>query len=462
MSAPPTLERLYECGDVLASAKGLTHKAHQAEYETILAGVRGDDQAKRLSSQFIGRFFPYFPSLCQQSIDAMLDLCEDANVMIRMQAIKDMPNLCRDSQVKTLPKIADVLTQLLQSEDRSEISVIENSLMTLIRRDTKAAIIGIFSQVHTGEEVVRERALRLVHTKLKTNSADLLGKEAQAQLVAEIKKVFASATVTGEEFPRLMAILQMTYLPKTTAGQTEIATMVTTMAGLDMTKDFDYSSPEATDRLLQCATHALPYFSAAVPSTSFAQYLVCKVLPHYYQLSDIPGADTKTVLCKLVAELCLHLGTLDNPGDAAKNVFDRLIDYMPLPPATEDGVVAEAPPLEFTKVECLMFAFHRIARQAATFLTEDEERAKDFKLRLQYLARGVTGYISKLREFLKATGTKAKPAEGQDDVKVKQIALRTNENIQAMIKDLFHSPPIYKAAINLSFREKSKDRKSVV
>ena len=31
-----------------------------------------------------------------------------------LQAIKDMPNLCRDSQIKTLPKIADVLTQLLQ------------------------------------------------------------------------------------------------------------------------------------------------------------------------------------------------------------------------------------------------------------------------------------------------------------------------------------------------------------
>ena len=81
-------------------------------------------------SQF--RFFPHFPDLCQQSIDAMLDLCEDVNTMIRMQvhsflfccflfklycylqAIKDMPNLCRDSQIKTLPKIADVLTQLLQ------------------------------------------------------------------------------------------------------------------------------------------------------------------------------------------------------------------------------------------------------------------------------------------------------------------------------------------------------------
>ena len=48
----------------------------------------------------------------------------------------------------------------------------------------------------------------------------------------------------------------------------------------------------------------------------------------------------------------------------------------------------------------------------------------------QYLARGVTGYISKLREFLKTAGTRAKQAEAEDDIKVKQIALRTNENIQ--------------------------------
>ena len=56
----------------------------------------------------------------------------------------------------------DVLVQLLQSEDQQEVTVIQNSIMTLIRRDTRGAIIGIFSQIHTGEEVVRERAIRLV------------------------------------------------------------------------------------------------------------------------------------------------------------------------------------------------------------------------------------------------------------------------------------------------------------
>ena len=46
------------------------------------------------------------------------------------------------------------------------------------------------------------------------------------QLIAEIKKVFVSATVTGEEFPRLMAILNMTYLPKSTAGQVGVLSVL--------------------------------------------------------------------------------------------------------------------------------------------------------------------------------------------------------------------------------------------
>lgn len=464
--AVPDLERMYQCGDVLANAKGLSYKAHKGDYEEILAGVRGDVQCKRLASQFIARFFPLFPDLAEQAIDAMLDLCEDSSVDTRKQAIKDLPTLCRDQQSKNLPKIADVLTQLLQSEDPGEITIIQNSIMTLLRRDTKGAIIGIFSQVHTGDEVVRERALRLLHTKLKTTS-DLFNKESQAQLVAEIKKVFASATVTAEEFPRLLSLLQHTFLPKSTQGQLEIATMVTRMADLDQTKEFDYASVEMTDRLIQCATQVIPYFSGQVKSTEWCEYICTRVLPHYYQLPDLPGSDTRTVLCKLLAEMAVNLGSLTSPDVAAKNVFERLIDYMPLPPASEDGSLTDVPSLEFTKVECLMFTFHCIGKQAPGFLTEDQERLTDFRSRLQYLARGVQGYIKKLKEFLAASGT-GKPmaavkneggdtnGAGVDDVKVKQIALQTNENIQAMIRDLFHSPPIYKAAVRLSFKPRSE------
>jgi len=442
------VEKLYEYADKLANAKGLSIKAHQAEYEKILDGVKGSDQCKRLASQFIARFFTNFPDLNDRSIDAILDLCEDDNVDIRKQAVKDLPTLCRDNKAN-LPKIADVLTQLLQTDDSVEIVVVQNSIMTLFRRDCKGTIIGIFSQIHNGEEVVRDRALRLLHTKLKTGGPDLLSKEGEAQLIVEIKKVLSSdQSVTGDEFPRLMSLLQLTKLPSTVSGQLEMANMVISMAELDQTKEFDYTSVELTDRLLQCAQHALPYFSSQVKSTSFCEYLCSRVLPHYYQLTDLPGVDIRAQLCKLLAELTTTIGSLEEPKVAAKNVFDRLIDYMPLPPIDADGSLTDVPDLEFTKVECLMYTFHGVGRQAEEFLTEDQDRLKDFRQRLQYLARGVTGYIKKLNEFLSSSeGSKV----SDEDFKIKKMALRSTENIQAMIKDLFHSPPSYKATLVLSW-----------
>lgn len=111
----------------------------ESDYKTILSGVRGDDRAKRLSSQFIVRFFSKFPSLSSAALDAILDLCEDDAVDIRKQAIKDLPNLCREMK-EYLPKIADVLSQLLQTDDSSELQVIQTSLMSLLRKDAKGII----------------------------------------------------------------------------------------------------------------------------------------------------------------------------------------------------------------------------------------------------------------------------------------------------------------------------------
>ena len=59
------------------------------EFRSILLGVKSDDSAaKRLTSQFIVRFFPKFPDLSSEALDAILDLCEDEDVAIRKQAIK--------------------------------------------------------------------------------------------------------------------------------------------------------------------------------------------------------------------------------------------------------------------------------------------------------------------------------------------------------------------------------------
>ena len=49
----------------------------------------------------------------------------------------------------------------------------------------------------------------------------------------------------------------------------------------------------------------------------------------------------------MAAELAVNTTELPDASTAASN---WLIDYMPLPPVTEDGALAEVPNLEFTKV----------------------------------------------------------------------------------------------------------------
>ena len=121
---------------------------YEEQFKTILLGVRGDNNTKKLASQFTSRFFSKFPTLANDSLDAILDLCEDDNVDIRKQAIKDLPSLCREMK-EFLPKIADVLSQLLQTEDKGEIVVIQNSLMSLFRRDAKGDLKSFTYNVFT-------------------------------------------------------------------------------------------------------------------------------------------------------------------------------------------------------------------------------------------------------------------------------------------------------------------------
>lgn len=106
--------------------------------------MKGSEKEKRLASQFIGKFFKFFPNLAESAIDASLDLCEDENMQIRRQAIRDLPQLCKDSK-EHIPKIGDILAQLLVVEDAQELQQVHMSLQQILKFDAKASLAGIVS-----------------------------------------------------------------------------------------------------------------------------------------------------------------------------------------------------------------------------------------------------------------------------------------------------------------------------
>lgn len=440
-----SIEKLYKNFEILADAKDKIGE-HTEEYLEIMTAVKGSSKEKMLASQFITRFFKHFPSLSEQAIECLFDLCEDEDVTIRKQAIKDLPALCKDRKDYS-HKIADILAQLLQAEDQSELAVVNNSLMTLLKTDPKGCLGGLFSQILSGEDYVREKCIKFLTVKVRNVGKEVLNKEAEEYMIAEIKKVLQD--VTANEFNVLMELLGTTKLGKTISGHQELVDLVAEQVELD--QPFNPGADEEAellDRLINCVRHALPYFSSQINSSKFVSYICEQVLPQLDKiLTSEEDNQIELELLKIFAELCTYCGALNEPEKKLEQIYKRLILYTPLPPDDANELAAE-PRLEFSYVECLMYAFHKLLKQCPDFFS-DAERLKDFKIRLQYFARGIQGYIKKLREAL--TGKTAEELK-TDDNKLKVVALKTTSNINVLIKDLFHSPPSFKSMITLSWK----------
>ncbi|PVD34057.1 hypothetical protein C0Q70_05319 [Pomacea canaliculata] len=446
-----TVEHLYKAFGVLADAKEKAGE-HEAEYRLFMEAVKGSQGEKRLASQFLTRFFKHFPGLARDAINAMFDLCEDNDINIRKQAIKDLPSLCRVSPEHTV-QIAEALTQLLTCEDATELGIVQSALVTLFSISARGVLEGIFQQIlaeHEEEDPVREKALKFLVQKLKTLPDDALDKDCDDFVIADCKKVLED--VTKDEFMAVMDILRSLKSMSTVQGRQQLVEIVTEQAELD--QPLQVSDADCVDRLLQCIKTAAPLFSKNVHSKAFVGYLCDYVLPELPHLaSPDDEVNIQLEMLKLFAEISEHAGDLENVQSRVEKVFDRLLAYMPLPPSDEeeDMSATEEPKLQFSYVECLMYAFHQLARRCPLFLADEanSERLKDFKIRLQYFARGVQVYIKQLRAALQG---KAGDELRTNENKIKVVALKITSNINALIKDLFHSPPAYKAAITLSWK----------
>ncbi|XP_063294574.1 apoptosis inhibitor 5-B [Pelobates fuscus] len=447
----PTVEDLYRNYGILADAKDDVSQ-HKTAYQVILDGVKGGAKEKRLAAQFIPKFFKHFPELSDAALNAQLDLCEDEDVSIRRQAIKELSQFAAG---ENLPRVADILTQLLQSDDSAEFNLVNNALLTIFKIDAKGTLGGLFTQILQGEDIVRERAIKFLSTKMKTLPEDIMTKEVEEYVFNESKKVLYD--VTGEEFVLFMKILSYLKTLQTVSGRQQLVDLVSEQAGLHQT--LNPADPDSVDRMLQCMRQAVPLFSKNVHSTKFLTYFCENVLPTLSSLtSPAEGIDVQLEVLKLLAEMSSYCGDMDKLESNVNKLFDKLLEYMPLPPEeTENGenTANEEPKLQFSYVECLLFSFHQLGRKLPDFLIAkvNAEKLKDFKTRLQYFARGLQVYIRQLRLALQGKSGEALKTE---ENKIKVVALKITNNINVLIKDLFHNPPSYKSSVTLSWKPVQK------
>uniref|UniRef100_A0A7N8YLC2 Apoptosis inhibitor 5 n=1 Tax=Mastacembelus armatus TaxID=205130 RepID=A0A7N8YLC2_9TELE len=412
---------------------------HKDAYQVILDGVKGGPKEKRLAAQFIPKFFSSFPELADAAINAQLDLCEDEDVSIRRQAIKELPRFATGENIL---RVADILTQLLQTDDTAEFNQVNAALLSIFKTDAKGTLGGLFSQILQGEDIVRERAIKFLSTKLKTLPEDVMTKEVEDYVFAETKKVLED--VTGEEFVLLMRVVSGLRVLQTVSGRQQLVELVVEQAFLEQA--LNPADPDTVDRLLQCTRQALPLFSKNVHSTRFVTYFCDHVLPNLSTLtSPVAELDIQLEVLKLLAEMSPFCGDMEKLEANLNMLFTKLLEFMPLPPEeVENGEnsASEEPKLQFSYVECLLFSFHQLGKKLPDFLLDkvDAERLKDFKIRqLRVALQGKTGDALKTEEN-----------------KIKVVALKITNNINVLIKDLFHNPPSYKSTVTLSWKPVQK------
>ncbi|XP_060530435.1 apoptosis inhibitor 5 [Cylas formicarius] len=440
------LEALYEKYEVLSAAKDKIDQ-HSKEYEDCIEGTKGDAKEKKLAAQIICKFFKNFPSLQDQALNAILDLCEDSDSDIRICAMKTLPLLCKSNK-EFVSNIGSILSQLLQLEDQDYTTAC-NSLIQVFKEDQVNATKGILSNILSpADETIREKCISFLYTKLAKLQVKL-GTELEDLLIEEGKKILQDST--SNEFLIVMPFLMDSKLIKTTAGQQEMVDLVAERVELSETFDPLEEGSNNTDRLIMCVDCILSVFNANVNSTKFVVYYCDQVLPRWDTIGTLENGETLQLrLLRQLAELSAHCGDLESTSVQVGHIFEKIKDYMPLPPENVD--MSEVPNLDFSSVECLLYAFHKLARKCPEFLTADPQLLKDFRQRLQYFSRGVQGCKRGLENTL-ANKKDGLSREEQAKLKVAPIVLN---NINSLIKDLFYQPPLYKCNVQLSFKKEDK------
>uniref|UniRef100_A0A6N2KXS7 Uncharacterized protein n=1 Tax=Salix viminalis TaxID=40686 RepID=A0A6N2KXS7_SALVM len=463
------IEKLYEFGERLSESKDKSQNVK--DYQGIMDAAKTSIKAKQLAAQLIPRFFKFFPELSSQAVETQIDLIEQEELAVRVQAIRGLPLFCKDTP-EYLSKIVDIFVQLLAAEEIVERDAVHKALMSLLRQDVKASLSALFKHIGTVEEpstdeLIREKVLSFVRDKVFPLKAELLRpqEEMERHITDLIKK--SSEDVTGAEFRMFMDFLKTLGIfgPKAPSERMkELVEIIEGQADLDSAFDVtQVSDTDHIDRLISCLYMALPFFLRGASSSRFLNYLNKHIVPVFDKLPD----ERKLDLLKALAEI----SPFTLPQDSRQilpSVVQLLKKYMPRRRSGEE--------MNFTYVECLLYTFHHLAHnlcgykivtgQPSDRLGEDfSEFNTDFIERLNSVEDLTRATMKKLTQGMaehnKAMAA-AKSDEAKDNIKTQKqnttTGLRTCNNILAMTKPLHLKTPSFigDKSVNLSWKELTK------
>lgn len=131
---------------------------HVDQYNTIITMATADAQAKSMAVRLLPQFFAGIDSETQtKALNAFLDLVEDEDTAMHEQALTKLPEFAVAVPLY-VPRLADVLGQVLEGCDREVQAVVNASLAKLSRVDAPAVVSRLLAVVAQGNGVSAEEA----------------------------------------------------------------------------------------------------------------------------------------------------------------------------------------------------------------------------------------------------------------------------------------------------------------
>ncbi|EAU91640.2 hypothetical protein CC1G_09322 [Coprinopsis cinerea okayama7 len=137
-------------------------------------------ELKILAAQNIPIYFSDDPEQGEQAINAIYDLCEDQSSQVRIEGYKAISEISRLDN-RLLKRNADVLLQLLQSDEPEEVVVVKKALVNHVKMGPEVTLGVLCDQLSTVEEgldeeekAIRERLRKLVCNFLQEDMGSLI------------------------------------------------------------------------------------------------------------------------------------------------------------------------------------------------------------------------------------------------------------------------------------------------
>eukprot|EP00899_Mesostigma_viride_P024136 jgi/Mesvir1/4907/Mv11165-RA.1 len=352
-AVPQDVDKMYDHELKISQAADPTQCVE--EYKGIIAGAKGSSQAKQLAAMYIPKYFQHFPSLAEQAINAQLDLCEEDEIGVRVSAIRGLPNLCK-ANAENIPKIADVLGQLLLTEDSLELDNVKKALLSVIRLGAKASLDAIFNHILTGEESLRDRGIEFVRDKVYPLRAELFKSQPDLEkhLGDLLKKVLTD--VPGIDFKTSWAMLcaLSQYSAKDASAEAvgELMTIASTRA--DLSAPFDPANAAIVQNLLSFLGICQPLFQKGASTSRFVTYLANSVLP---ALEKVAAPDRLAILREMAA-MSRHVSAGDGRV-LLKQIMELKKELMPA--KVDPTLTNAAEEAQVALLECLLYTFCQVA-----------------------------------------------------------------------------------------------------